>query len=98
MKIRQDYSYLFSNIYNNNKNNNFMYDFNLSDYASIKNGSYKKVLKAYYKEMDFQKSSSTKQHIVTDPNSSSTVNKSDFSIDNTKKEEIICITYIWQFP
>lgn len=88
MKIRQDYSYLFSNIYNNNKNNNFMYDFNLSDYASIKNGSYKKILKAYYKEMDFQKSSLTNQHIVTDRNSSSTVNKSDFSIDNTKKEEI----------
>lgn len=66
-----------------------MYDFNLSDYASIKNGSYKKVLKAYYKEMDFQKSSSTNQHVVTDRNSSSTVNKSDFSIDNTKKEEII---------
>ena len=66
-----------------------MYDFNLSDYASIKNGTYKKVLKAYYKEMDFQKSSSTNQHVVTDRNSSSTVNKPDFSIDNTKKEEII---------
>ncbi len=40
--VKQDYSYLFQSI-SGNSNLNF-----LSDYASIKNGSYGKLMKAYY--------------------------------------------------
>lgn len=39
----QDYSYLFQSLSSGNTNLNF-----LSDYASIKNGSYGKLMKAYY--------------------------------------------------
>lgn len=39
----QDYSYLFQNLSGGSENLNF-----LSDYASIKNGSYSKLMKAYY--------------------------------------------------
>ncbi len=54
MKITEkaDYSYLFNSL-NNNSSNNSIQNLNLSDYASIKNGSYTKLLKAYYaKEND----------------------------------------------
>ncbi|MCR5279633.1 MAG: hypothetical protein K6E19_09365 [Lachnospiraceae bacterium] len=45
MKIdnNTDYSALFSSLGNNSQNN-----FSLNDYASIKNGSYGKLMKAYY--------------------------------------------------
>ena len=45
MKIdnKTDYSALFSSIGNNSQNN-----FSLNDYAQIKNGSYGKLMKAYY--------------------------------------------------
>ena len=46
MKIdnNTDYSALFSSLGNSNNQNGF----SLSDYADIKNGSYAKVMKAYY--------------------------------------------------
>ena len=49
MKIAEktDYSYLFNNL-NNNADNTSITGLNLSDYESIKNGSYTKLLKAYY--------------------------------------------------
>lgn len=43
---KTDYSSLFSSIGNAGSNMNF-----LSDYASIRNGSYKKLMKAYYSEV-----------------------------------------------
>ena len=55
MKIAEktDYSYLFNDLNNKlNKNagSTSLTGLNLSDYASIKNGSYTKLLKAYYAE------------------------------------------------
>lgn len=46
-----DYSYLFSNLTSSNsktKSSSSLSDFSLSDYASIKNGSFYKLTKAYY--------------------------------------------------
>ena len=53
VNAKTDYSYLFSslnNSQNNNSSNAGLLGINLSDYASIKNGSYGKLLKAYYAE------------------------------------------------
>ena len=47
---RQDVSYLFSNM--GSSSNNIMDCSWLSDYASIKNGSYSKLVKAYYSKDD----------------------------------------------
>lgn len=44
IQARNDYSTLFSSMPNNSQNNTF----SLTDYASIKNGSYFKAMKAYY--------------------------------------------------
>lgn len=44
---KADYSYLFNSLGTSNNANTFS-GFNFSDYASIKNGSYGKLLKAYY--------------------------------------------------
>jgi len=58
MKINPntDYSALFSSLNTKNSNTSF-----LSDYASIKNGSYKKLMKAYYASQttDTKKTSTT---------------------------------------
>ena len=50
---RMDYSSLFSSLSSNNKSSlsSLTGNFTLADYASIKNGSYKKALKAYYKKV-----------------------------------------------
>lgn len=50
----QDYSSLFSGMQSGTTNS-----FNLGDYATIKNGSYKKLLKAYYNKQDTDKTSSS---------------------------------------
>ena len=53
VNAKTDYSYLFSSLNNtkdNNSSNAGLLGINLSDYASIKNGSYGKLLKAYYAE------------------------------------------------
>lgn len=56
ISIKQDYSYLFSSL---GKGASSVAKSNiLSDYASIKNGSYYKLMKAYYKE-DNNKSAET---------------------------------------
>ena len=49
-----DYSYLFNNVQPATTGSTF----NLSDYAAIKNGSYGKLLKAYYAKQDAEKASS----------------------------------------
>lgn len=46
IKAKTDYSSLFGSLGNGSANN--MNGINLSDYASIKNGSYGKLIKAYY--------------------------------------------------
>ena len=87
MKIREDYSYLFSVVNNNNNNNNLFNGIDLSDYVSIKNGSYGKALKSYYREIN-QKNSNSNSHSTGNSSSNSTVKKPEISIDSTKKEEI----------
>ena len=49
-----DYSYLFGGMQTPLAGSGF----SLSDYASIKNGSYGKLLKAYYAKQDAEKASS----------------------------------------
>ena len=87
MNIRHDYSYLFSGFNHSNSSNNPFYGINLADYASIKNGSYGKALKSYYKEMNSQSSSSGNKNDVTN-NKNHTVNKAETIVDSSKKQEI----------
>lgn len=62
---KADYSYLFNSLGNSGNSSNSLYGFNLSDYASIKNGSYGKLLKAYYAK----ESAETKSTSNTNKNS-----------------------------
>ena len=66
---------------------NGLYGINLSDYASIKNGSYGKLLKSYYKEMNSQASSSVNKSDETD-NKNNTVNKTETAVDSSIKQEV----------
>ena len=51
ISAKNDYSYLFNSLNSTQNNNSYAFSgINLSDYASIKNGSYGKLLKAYYAE------------------------------------------------
>ena len=54
-----DYSYLFGGTQNVSTGGTF----SLNDYASIKNGSYKKLMKAYYAKQDVDKASSGKDTV-----------------------------------
>lgn len=58
--LKQDYSFLFSNM-NSSKNSSMdlFSSINLSDYNSIKTGTYGKLLKAYYKKDDTEDSKDT---------------------------------------
>ena len=58
--LKQDYSFLFSSM-NGSKNNstNLFTSVNLSDYNSIKTGTYGKLLKAYYKKDDIEDTKDT---------------------------------------
>ncbi len=66
INMKQDYSFLFSSLGGNNSGAGL--SSLLSDYASIKNGSYGKLMKAYYAETgkdevrDLAKSISSKQY------------------------------------
>lgn len=51
IQFKPDYSYLFSSLGNSSGSSASNLNF-LSDYASIKNGSYYKLMKAYYDEPD----------------------------------------------
>ena len=51
VNLKPDYSYLFSSMSTRSGSSLGNLNF-LSDYASIKNGSYGKLLKAYYRKMD----------------------------------------------
>lgn len=86
MNIRQDYSYLFSSLQNsNNNNNNIFSGINLADYASIKNGSYGKLMKSYYKEMNSEQASSGDKNNVNN----NTSNKTETVVDSVKKQELV---------
>lgn len=87
MNIRQDYSFLFSSLNNSNKNANSIYNINLADYASIKNGSYGKSLKAYYKELKKDQTSSSDKNDKTDKNNSSNKTDSTNKTDTSNKTE-----------
>lgn len=59
--LKQDYSFLFSSMNSpKNSGNNLFTSINISDYNSIKTGTYRKLLKEYYKESDTDKSADTK--------------------------------------
>ena len=85
MNIRQDYSYLFSGFQNSKNSSNLFYGINLADYASIKNGSYGKLMKSYYKEMNSNQTSSGNKNEV---NNNST-NKTETSVNSIKKQELV---------
>lgn len=58
--LKQDYSFLFSSMNSSAKSsNNLLTSINLSDYNSIKSGTYGKLLKAYYKKESSDTSNST---------------------------------------
>ena len=64
--LKPDTSYLFSNL-NNNSSSSGIFDMSfLSDYNSIKSGSYGKLVKAYYKKLESEETSSTKEKDKTD--------------------------------
>lgn len=71
MNIKNDYSFLFNSL-NNSKSNaggNLFNAINLSEYSSIKTGSYGKLLKAYYAEAeadiaDSKKDTSSKKNTL----------------------------------
>lgn len=89
MNIRQDYSYLFTGFQNSNSSSNLFNSINLADYASIKNGSYGKTLKAYYKEMDSQQLSSNSKNNVTNNNNSTNKTETGTEADSVKKQELV---------
>lgn len=76
MRGISDYSFLFSNL-NKNNSNNIISNFNFTDLATIKNGSYKKLIQAQYGK-DKQAESSTTSN-------SSKVTKADLQASNSSK-------------
>lgn len=56
-----DYSYLFSNNISNLNNTSINGGIDLADYASIKNGSYGKLLKSYYSQQETEGVSGSKE-------------------------------------
>lgn len=65
MGINTDYSVLFGNMSTSAQTSSTS-GFSLLDYASIKNGSYAKLLKAYYKKDTSEKTVAEKKDIVSD--------------------------------
>lgn len=60
INMKPDYSFLFSSMNSSGSGSGGMGNLNfLSDYKSIKNGSYGKLLKAYYNKMDKESAGST---------------------------------------
>ncbi len=67
IQAKADYSYLFAGLNTSSGNSNAVNNSFLSDYAMIKNGSYGKLMKAYYAETD---TNSTVKNIVNKANAS----------------------------
>lgn len=65
--LKQDYSFLFSSMNSsNNSSSNLFNSINLSDYNSIKSGTYGKLLKAYYKKEDADVKDTTSKKTTTE--------------------------------
>lgn len=73
---KQDYSYLFSSLNNTKNSNDLLSSINLSDYNSIKSGSYGKLLKQYYKSTE------------ADSADSASKEKVNSKTDNTEAKEL----------
>ena len=74
LNVKQDYSFLFSNLNGkNNSSNNIFNSINLSDYNSIKSGTYGKLLKEYYKKADTDETDSTSKKNSVNKTDSETV-------------------------
>lgn len=83
MNLKTDYSFLFSGLNSNAKNTGSSVGFAgnfLSDYMSIKNGSYSKLLKAYYAKDK-----------VTEKPSASTDKKEDISVSSDSAKNLALI-------
>ncbi len=73
---RTDYSALFSSMNSGSSNSSSSFYNSLADYASIKNGSYGKVVSAYYKKVANKNTSSTSSAEETDSTSSASTSTS----------------------
>ncbi len=83
VSARQDYSYLFQGLSTGNGNGSGMGNLNfLSDYAAIKNGSYGKLMKAYYAETG---SSVKASNTTSDKKSISTASDDAKTLANIEK-------------
>ena len=88
---KQDYSYLFNSLPGSKAGSNLNF---LADYASIKNGSYGKLMKAYYakNENDSVSSDSSKKTVSTSKDSGKTLSKIENAADDLKESADKLIT------
>lgn len=84
VNARQDYSYLFQSMTTSSGNSLGNLNF-LSDYASIKNGSYGKLMKAYYAKDAADKTASEGKDTETKKNSISTAADSAKTLSEIEK-------------
>lgn len=84
VNARQDYSYLFQSMTTSRGNSLGNLNF-LSDYASIKNGSYGKLMKAYYAKDAADKTASEGKDTETKKNSISTAADSAKTLSEIEK-------------
>lgn len=84
VNARQDYSYLFQSMTTSRGNSLGNLNF-LSDYASIKNGSYGKLMKAYYAKDAADKTASKGKDTETKKNSISTAADSAKTLSEIEK-------------
>lgn len=84
VNARQDYSYLFQSMTTSKGNSLGNLNF-LSDYASIKNGSYGKLMKAYYAKDAADKTASEGKDTETKKNSISTAADSAKTLSEIEK-------------
>lgn len=84
VNARQDYSYLFQSMTTSRGNSLGNLNF-LSDYASIKNGSYGKLMKAYYAKDAADKAASTGKDTETKKKSISTAADSAKTLSEIEK-------------
>ena len=82
----QDYSFLFGAAQSSSTSGSF----SLSDYASIKNGSYGKLLKAYYAKQDADKMTSGKDSVQK-----STLMKSEADVLK-KSADALSNAFLWE--
>lgn len=89
LQLKSDYSFLFNSVQSSGSQtsslNSLLSGSLLSDYASIKNGSYGKLMKAYYTDSsDTSTSSWSKQSVSTSKDSAKTLSSIQSSTDSLK--------------